>query len=84
MVCKTGIGLVPEGRQIFPNLTTHENLIATAREDISRFGVSTVFTIFSLNLRNVNIVWKICFRGGTADVGHWSCAYDQSEIDDFG
>jgi branched-chain amino acid transport system ATP-binding protein len=27
---KRGIGLVPEGRQIFPNLTARENLIATA------------------------------------------------------
>ena len=26
-----GIGLVPEGRQIFPNLTAEENLIATSR-----------------------------------------------------
>ena len=29
-VAKYGIGLVPEGRQIFPNLTVRENLIATA------------------------------------------------------
>ncbi len=29
-VAKLGIGLVPEGRQIFPNLTTRENLLATA------------------------------------------------------
>ena len=29
-IAKLGIGLVPEGRQIFPNLTAHENLIATA------------------------------------------------------
>ncbi|MDH3738648.1 MAG: ABC transporter ATP-binding protein [Alphaproteobacteria bacterium] len=29
-VAKAGIGLVPEGRQIFPNLTVRENLIATA------------------------------------------------------
>src|SRR5262250_283475 len=29
-VAKRGIGLVPEGRQIFPNLTARENLIATA------------------------------------------------------
>lgn len=28
---RAGLGLVPEGRQIFPNLNTHENLIATAR-----------------------------------------------------
>jgi branched-chain amino acid transport system ATP-binding protein len=27
---KLGIGLVPEGRQIFPNLTARENLVATA------------------------------------------------------
>ncbi|MBP7065122.1 MAG: ABC transporter ATP-binding protein [Ferrovibrio sp.] len=29
-VAKIGIGLVPEGRQIFPNLSVRENLIATA------------------------------------------------------
>jgi branched-chain amino acid transport system ATP-binding protein len=29
-VAKLGIGLVPEGRQIFPNLSTRENLVATA------------------------------------------------------
>ena len=29
-VAQAGIGLVPEGRQIFPNLTVRENLIATA------------------------------------------------------
>jgi branched-chain amino acid transport system ATP-binding protein len=30
-VAKLGLGLVPEGRQIFPNLTVRENLVATAR-----------------------------------------------------
>jgi len=29
-IAKCGIGLVPEGRQVFPNLTTRENLVATA------------------------------------------------------
>jgi branched-chain amino acid transport system ATP-binding protein len=29
-VAQYGIGLVPEGRQVFPNLTTRENLVATA------------------------------------------------------
>ena len=28
---RAGLGLVPEARQIFPSLSTHENLIATAR-----------------------------------------------------
>ena len=26
-ICQAGVGLVPEGRQIFPNLTVRENLI---------------------------------------------------------
>jgi branched-chain amino acid transport system ATP-binding protein len=29
-VAQSGIGLVPEGRQVFPNLTVRENLVATA------------------------------------------------------
>ncbi len=28
---RAGLGLVPEGRQVFPNLTVEENLVATAR-----------------------------------------------------
>jgi branched-chain amino acid transport system ATP-binding protein len=30
-VAQAGIGLVPEGRQVFPNLMVRENLLATAR-----------------------------------------------------
>jgi branched-chain amino acid transport system ATP-binding protein len=30
-VARRGIGLVPEGRRCFPNLTVRENLVATAR-----------------------------------------------------
>jgi len=29
-IAKRGVGLVPEGRQVFPNLTARENLVATA------------------------------------------------------
>src|SRR5246127_4165310 len=29
-IAKLGVGLVPEGRQIFPNLTVRENLIAAS------------------------------------------------------
>ncbi len=29
-IARAGLGLVPEGRQIFPNLTVRENLVATA------------------------------------------------------
>jgi branched-chain amino acid transport system ATP-binding protein len=31
-IAQAGLGLVPEGRQVFPNLTVRENLIATARK----------------------------------------------------
>ncbi|MBI2241796.1 MAG: ABC transporter ATP-binding protein [Magnetospirillum gryphiswaldense] len=30
LVARAGIGLVPEGRRVFPNLTVRENLVATA------------------------------------------------------
>ena len=31
-IAQSGLGLVPEGRQVFPNLTVRENLVATARK----------------------------------------------------
>src|SRR5262245_37667952 len=30
-IAQAGLGLVPEGRQVFPNLTVRENLVATHR-----------------------------------------------------
>jgi branched-chain amino acid transport system ATP-binding protein len=41
-IAQLGIGLVPEGRQIFPNLTTRENLIATAA---NRSGGAEIWTL---------------------------------------
>jgi branched-chain amino acid transport system ATP-binding protein len=41
-VAQRGIGLVPEGRQVFPNLTTRENLVATAA---NRTGVRDPWTL---------------------------------------
>jgi len=35
-VAQAGLGLVPEGRQIFPNLTVRENLVATAANRVDR------------------------------------------------
>src|ERR1041384_4747443 len=32
LIAQAGLGLVPEGRQVFPNLTVRENLVATARK----------------------------------------------------
>lgn len=33
-IARLGLGLVPEGRQVFPNLSVEENLVATARAPI--------------------------------------------------
>ena len=41
-VAQAGIGLVPEGRQVFPNLTVRENLVATAA---NRRGVDEPWTV---------------------------------------
>src|ERR671934_1600232 len=41
-IAKLGIGLVPEGRQIFPNLTARENLLATA---VDRAGIAEPWTL---------------------------------------
>jgi branched-chain amino acid transport system ATP-binding protein len=41
-VAKLGIGLVPEGRQVFPNLTARENLVATAA---NRSGAGEPWTL---------------------------------------
>ncbi len=48
-VARTGIGLVPEGRQVFPNLTVRENLVATAGNrhgSASPWTLETVFQLF--------------------------------------
>ena len=43
-----GIGLVPEGRQIFPNLTVRENLIATASNHQRRENACTLDDIYDM------------------------------------
>jgi branched-chain amino acid transport system ATP-binding protein len=46
-IAKLGIGLVPEGRQIFPNLTVRENLMATAVVRASgKWGLEAVYALF--------------------------------------
>jgi branched-chain amino acid transport system ATP-binding protein len=41
-IAQAGIGLVPEGRQVFPNLTVRENLVATAA---NRTGAKDSWTL---------------------------------------
>ncbi len=47
-VARLGIGLVPEGRRCFPNLTVRENLVATARpgKDGDGWDLNSVAALF--------------------------------------
>ena len=48
-IAKTGLSLVPEGRQIFPNLTVLENLVATASnrsQSDNPWNLDRVFDLF--------------------------------------
>lgn len=47
-IAQAGIGLVPEGRQVFPTLTVEENLVATAasRRGAARWRLPDVYGLF--------------------------------------
>ena len=47
-VAQLGIGLVPEGRQVFPNLSVRENLMATANNRASAADPWTLAKIYAL------------------------------------
>ena len=48
-IARLGLGLVPEGRQVFPNLTVRENLVATAAQRMAapgRWDLDSVLGLF--------------------------------------
>src|SRR3954451_10697751 len=45
-IAQLGIGLGPEGRQIFPNLSVRENLVATAVERDGEWSLERVYELF--------------------------------------
>jgi branched-chain amino acid transport system ATP-binding protein len=47
-VARAGIGLVPEGRQVFPNLSVEENLLATAARRAVRGEPWTLRRVYAL------------------------------------
>ncbi len=47
-VARLGIGLVPEQRQVFPNLSVRENLVATAGNRLGHAGPWTLERVYSL------------------------------------
>ncbi len=53
-IARLGLGLVPEGRQIFPNLSVAENLVATSRG--GSWSLERIFQLFpSLAARRGNL-----------------------------
>jgi branched-chain amino acid transport system ATP-binding protein len=58
-IARLGVGLVPEGRQIFPNLTVRENLVATAgnrRGSANPWTLDRVYEMFpGLARREINM-----------------------------
>jgi branched-chain amino acid transport system ATP-binding protein len=47
-IARMGAGLVPEGRQVFPNLTVRENLVATAANRLRRDNPWTLKRVYDL------------------------------------
>ncbi len=47
-VARSGIGLVPEGRRIFPNLSVRENLVATAGNRLHRSAPWTLARVYAM------------------------------------
>src|SRR6185503_14490756 len=60
-IAKLGIGLVPEGRQIFPNLTVYENLVAASG---NRAGNADPWTIEKIHA----LFPRLAERGGNMGV----------------
>jgi branched-chain amino acid transport system ATP-binding protein len=48
LIARRGLGLVPEGRQVFPTLTVEENLIATSRNDTAKpkWTLPSIYALF--------------------------------------
>jgi branched-chain amino acid transport system ATP-binding protein len=65
-IARLGLGLVPEGRAIFPNLSVEENLVATARAASHAQGqanpwtLARVYAFFPrLKDRRANLGWQL-------------------------
>jgi branched-chain amino acid transport system ATP-binding protein len=62
-IARRGLALVPEGRQIFTQLTVEENLVATARQSAataSQWNLERVYELFPrLKERRGNLGWQL-------------------------
>jgi branched-chain amino acid transport system ATP-binding protein len=62
-IARRGLALVPEGRQIFTQLTVEENLVATARDDRGKAKPWTLERVYGffprLKERRQNLGWQL-------------------------
>src|ERR1700682_3195966 len=65
-IAQLGIGLVPEGRQIFPNLTVRENLVAASG---NRLGSADPWTIEKIHALFPRLAERDANMGGTLSGG---------------
>jgi len=65
-IAQLGIGLVPEGRQIFPNLTVRENLVAASA---NRRGIADAWTIDKIHALFPRLAERGGNMGGTLSGG---------------
>ena len=77
-ISRLGIGLVPEGRRIFGQLSVRENLIATSRE--GRWNIDEINKLFPKTWRKKWSNSIISFRWRTTDACHSSSLNDQPPV----
>src|SRR3954452_12928848 len=65
-IAQLGIGLVPEGRQIFPNLSVRENLVAAS---VNRSGTTDPWTIEKIHALFPRLAERGPNMGGTLSGG---------------
>ena len=65
-IARLGVGLVPEGRQIFPTLTVRENLVATSADRFGRANPWTLDRVYALfpRLGERHAQWARTLSGG--------------------
>ena len=83
-VAQAGLGLVPEGRQVFPTLTVEENLVATAadRSGRGRFTLEATLRAVPPAEGTTGQLRQPALRRRAADAGGRAGADDQSEAPD--
>ena len=74
-VAQAGLGLVPEGRQIFTNLTVRENLLATAANRLAKPGPvdrRAGFRHSSRTWPSAALTWAVNSRAASSRCWRWA------------